>query len=507
LPHINDHAVARPSAIAIVDPTGKTLSWEMLNNASIEFAHILEEHGAQPGQIISILLENRMEYFIAVWGALRLGLYVTPINWHLKDTEVSHIASDSDSILIISSTMHSDLLATIPLPVLMVDQGVVANRLTKATETPGMLAAQFVQTEGQIMYYSSGTTGKPKGIRRPFMTREFGTAPPVDAFIANLYGISADTTYLSPAPLYHAAPLNWCLAILRLGGKIIFMDKFEPQEFLAQINNNCVTHTQVVPTMFVRLLKMPEEIRKQYDTSSLKVVVHAAAPCPREIKQQMIDWLGDVIYEYYGGSESNGVTALDSEEWRKHPGSVGRVVLGQVHICDEQGAELPPNQEGTVYFSGLPDFEYYKDPVKTRDAYNDKGWSTLGDIGYLDDDGYLYLTDRRAFMIVSGGVNIYPQEIENLLVNHPQIMDVAVLGMPNPDFGEEVVAVIEPTKAAPGDEPLSADSFTAAISAYCKANLAAFKCPKKIILMENLPRLPNGKLLKRMIKEQLLQRH
>jgi acyl-CoA synthetase (AMP-forming)/AMP-acid ligase II len=255
----------------------------------------------------------------------------------------------------------------------------------------------------------------------------------------------------------------------------------------------------------VRLLKMPEEIRNQYDTSSLKVVVHAAAPCPREIKQQMIDWLGDVIYEYYGGSESNGVTALDSEQWRQHPGSVGRVVLGQVHICDEQGVELPSNQQGTVYFSGLPDFEYYKDPVKTREAYNDKGWSTLGDIGYLDDDAYLYLTDRRAFMIVSGGVNIYPQEIENLLVNHPQIMDVAVLGMPNPDFGEEVVAVIEPTKPAPGEEPLSADSLTAAISAYCKANLAAFKCPKRIILMENLPRLPNGKLLKRIIKEQLLQ--
>jgi len=505
LPHIHDHALERPNAVAITDPSGKTLSWEMLNNAAIEFAHILQEQGAKPGEIIAILMENRVEYFICVWGALRLGLYVTPINWHLKDGEVSHIIADSDSVLVVSSTMHSDLLTAIPLPVLMVDEGGIANRLNKAIGTRGMLTPKFSQTEGQIMYYSSGTTGKPKGIRRPLMAREFGTPPPVDAFIAKLYGISADTIYLSPAPLYHAAPLNWCLAILRLGGQIIFMEKFEPEHFLAQISSNRVTHTQVVPTMFVRLLKMPEAVRNQYDTSSLKVVVHAAAPCPREIKQQMIDWLGDVIYEYYGGSESNGVTALDSEEWRKHPGSVGRVVLGQVHICDEQGNELPSNQEGTVYFSGLPDFEYYKDPLKTKEAYNDKGWSTLGDIGYLNDDGYLYLTDRRAFMIVSGGVNIYPQEIENLLVNHPLVMDAAVLGMPNPDFGEDVVAVIEPADPAPGEEPIAAGRFTDAISDYCRANLAGFKCPRKIIVMKSLSRLPNGKLLKRIIKEQLLQ--
>lgn len=499
MPHIHDHAHSMPDKIAMVAPDGQALSWKMLNNASIAFANALNSRGIQPGRVVSLMMENRAEYMVVMWAALRLGLYVTPINWHLKFDEVAHIVEDSDSVLLISSAMHRQLSAKMALPFVDIDEPAMRDLFDSALASEAHIVPEFEQKEGQIMYYSSGTTGKPKGIRRPMVERQFGTPPAVDAFISASYGIDDNTVYLSPAPMYHAAPLNWCLAILRLGGSLITLKKFEPESFLANIERYGVTHTQLVPTMFVRLLSLPDDIRLKYDLSSLKVAVHAAAPCAPEIKHQMLNWWGMIIHEYYGGSESNGVTALGPQEWIDHPGSVGKVVLGNLHICDEQGNELGPNKTGTVYFSGLPDFEYYKDPVKTREAYNERGYSTLGDIGYIDDDGFLYLTDRRAFMIVSGGVNIYPQEIENLLISHPGIADVAVLGLPNPEFGEEVVAVIEPLGAV--DSELQ---FVEEVSAFCRSKLAGFKCPRRIFLQDALPRMPNGKLLKRTIKEQLL---
>lgn len=499
MPHIHDHAYAMPDSLAVIAPDGQQLSWKMLNNSSIAVANLLYSQGLRPASVVSILMENRAEYLVLMWAALRLGLYVTPINWHLKEDEVRHIVEDSDAELVLCSAACADVLAGLSVSLVNVDDDVFSDLVERAWRCEDHLPVEFEQTEGQIMFYSSGTTGKPKGIRRPLVAREFGTPPAVDGFIAASYGVDRTTVYLSPAPMYHAAPLNWCLAILRMGGAVVMMSKFEPEAFLTQIEKHGVTHTQLVPTMFVRLLALSKEVRGRYDLSSLRVAVHAAAPCAPDVKRRMLDWWGPIIHEYYGGSESNGVTALGPDEWLAHPGSVGKAVLGHLHICDENDNELGPEQVGAVYFSGLPDFEYYKDPDKTREAYNSKGYSTLGDMGYVDKDGFLYLTDRRAFTIVSGGVNIYPQEIENVLISHPNIIDVAVLGMPNSEFGEEVVAVIE---AVDGD--VSEDEFASAVSEFCKQKLASFKCPRRVLVRKALPRMPNGKLLKRVLKEQLL---
>lgn len=497
--HIHDHAFTMPNKIAMVAPNSDKITWKMLNNASIAVANILQRSGVTPGQVVSLMMENRAEYMIVMWAALRFGVYIAPINWHLKEDEVAYIVSDSDSVLVISSDQHDPITSLLAIPCINIDEPHNIGVIQQALASEEHISPNFTQTEGQVMFYSSGTTGKPKGIRRPIMKRDFGTAPPVDGFIAASYELDSNSIYLSPAPMYHAAPLNWSLAVLRLGGCLVTMPKFDAEEFLSAIDKHHITHTQLVPTMFVRLLALPNDVRNQYDLSSLQMAVHAAAPCAPEIKIAMLAWWGNIIHEYYGGSEANGVTALSPEEWLSHQGSVGKAVLGNLHICDEDDNELGANQSGTVYFSGLPDFEYYKDPEKTRGAYNSKGYSTLGDIGYVDEDGFLYLTDRHAFTIVSGGVNIYPQEIENLLIAHGGIADVAVLGMPNADFGEEVVVVIEPVAM-----PESVADFTDSISQYCKDKLAGFKCPRQIILQRSLPRMPNGKLLKRLIKEQLL---
>ncbi len=498
--HIHDHALARPAECALIAPDGSQWSWLQLNNASIALANHLVECSIKPGDFISIMMENRAEYLIGMWAALRLGVYITPINWHLKDDEVAYIVKDSEANLLLCSSHLSDLVTRIDAPQLNIDAPEVSALIEAARNNVEHEVPHFEQTEGQIMYYSSGTTGKPKGIRRPVVERSFGTPPAVDGFISELYGIDAAAVYLSPAPLYHAAPLNWCLGVLRLGGKVVVQSKFEPEAFLSAIDQYAITHTQLVPTMFVRLLGLPDKVRNSYSLLSLKYAVHAAAPCAPEIKQRMLNWWGDVVHEYYGGSESNGVTALGPEEWLQHPGSVGRAVLGNLHICDDQGNELGPNKTGIVCFSGLSDFEYFKDPAKTREAYIKPGLSTLGDIGHVDNDGFLYLTDRRAFTIVSGGVNIYPQEIENLLIAHDGVADVAVLGMPNAEFGEEVVAVVQPSQA-----PSSDAAFVEEITEYCRARLATFKCPRRVILSSALPRMPNGKLLKRELKTELLE--
>lgn len=497
--HIHDHAFTMPNKIAMVAPNSDKITWKMLNNASIAVANILQRSGVTPGQVVSLMMENRAEYMIVMWAALRFGVYIAPINWHLKEDEVAYIVSDSDSVLVISSDQHDPITSLLAIPCINIDEPHIIGVIQQALASEEHISPNFTQTEGQVMFYSSGTTGKPKGIRRPTVNRDFGTPPPVDGFIAASYGLDSNSIYLSPAPMYHAAPLNWSLAVLRLGGCLVTMPKFDAEEFLSAIDKHRITHTQLVPTMFVRLLALPSDVRSQYDLSSLQMAVHAAAPCAPEIKKAMLAWWGNIIHEYYGGSEANGVTALGPEEWLSHQGSVGKAVLGKLHICDEDGNELAANQSGTVYFSGLPDFEYYKDPEKTCEAYNYKGYSTLGDIGHMDEDGFLYLTDRRAFTIVSGGVNIYPQEIENILILHPKVADVAVLGMPNPEFGEEVVAVIEPVTM-----PESVADFADTISRYCKDKLAGFKCPRQIILQAQLPRMPNGKLLKRLIKDQLL---
>jgi long-chain acyl-CoA synthetase len=308
--------------------------------------------------------------------------------------------------------------------------------------------------------------------------------------------MNADSIYLSPAPLYHAAPLRFSMMAITLGGTVVIMESFDAEEFLRLVEKHEITQSQLVPTMFVRMLKLPEEIRLRYDVSSLKGAIHAAAPCPIDVKARMIEWWGPILIEYYAGSEGNGVTVSTSQQWLDHRGTVGRAVVGKVRILDENDRELPPGQIGTVYFADAPVFSYHNDPEKTKHAYNANGWSTLGDVGYLDDEGFLYLTDRKSYMIISGGVNIYPQETEDVLITHPDIADVAVFGVPNEEMGEEVKAVVQPHDMARAGKELEAELIV-----FCRQHLSPIKCPRSIDFEAELPRTPTGKLVKRHLRD------
>ena len=350
---------------------------------------------------------------------------------------------------------------------------------------------------GTDMIYSSGTTGRPKGVRVALPDNPALATPTILTMLAQgLYQFSGETIYLSPAPLYHAAPLRWSMAVQRFGGTVVMMRHFEPEAALAALARYGVTHSQWVPTHFVRMLKLPEAVRGAYDLSALKVAIHAAAPCPVPVKRAMIDWWGPVLYEYYAGSEANGMTTITSAEWLAHPGSVGKAAYGVLRICDDQGAEVPPGTEGLIYFEGGGAFEYHNDPAKTAEARHPKGWTTLGDIGRVDEDGYLYLTDRKSFMIISGGVNIYPQEIENRLITHPKVADAAVVGAPCPDMGERVVAVIEPLDPRDAGPALAEE-----LTRWCREELSGVKIPRQIDFTEALPRAPTGKLYKRLLRD------
>jgi acyl-CoA synthetase (AMP-forming)/AMP-acid ligase II len=358
------------------------------------------------------------------------------------------------------------------------------------------------ELEGNDMLYSSGTTGRPKGVRVPLPGKPAGTPPALQVLVQGLYHADESAVYLSPAPLYHAAPLRFNLAIQRLGGTCIIMDQFDPVEALRLIEKYRATHSQWVPTMFVRMLKLPCEERTRYDVSSLRVAIHAAAPCPVPVKEQMIEWWGPVLYEYYAGTEANGFCAIDSEQWMTHKGSVGRSLLGEIHILDDDGGELPPGEIGTVFFGKGADFEYHNDPEKTAASRSKEGYTTIGDVGYVDEEGFLYLTDRRSYMIISGGVNIYPQETENLLITHPKVADVAVIGVPNEEFGEEVKAVVQPMDMSDAGPALAQELLD-----FCRENLSHVKCPRSVDFEPELPRYPTGKLFKRLLKERYWKGH
>jgi long-chain acyl-CoA synthetase len=359
------------------------------------------------------------------------------------------------------------------------------------------------ELEGQDMLYSSGTTGRPKGIKNPLPERRIGTPPPLlQALAAGMFGCSRDTVYLSTAPLYHAAPLRFTMMMMRLGATSIVMDHFDPRLALELIERYRVTLSQWVPTMFIRMLKLPEAERLAFDVSSQKVALHAAAPCPIEVKERMIAWWGPILVEYYGATEGHGSTQIDSREWLAHKGSVGRPLNCTIHILDDGGRELPVGEIGTVWFEGGSRFEYHNDPRKTSGAHNEKGWSTVGDMGYVDAEGYLYLTDRKAHMIVSGGVNIYPQEAENVLVMHPAVADVAVFGVPDEEFGEQVKAVVQPVDMASAGPELERELID-----FCRARLTHLKCPRSVDFVEELPRTDAGKLYKRRLRERYWQGH
>lgn len=501
--HPRQFAGQTPDKTALVfEPSGKTLSYGALERAANTVAQLFRAQGIKAGDAVAFCLENGPEVFAFCWGAQRAGLYFVPISSRLTANEITYIVKDSGAKLLLTS----DYLAS------ELDQIAAANpgcALFKTGQSQSAFASWDEalsahpdtpiadESRGLVMFYSSGTTGQPKGIAPAPLTGDPVEIPEVlPALVQHILGADDSSVYLSPAPLYHAAPLGWTMSMNRLGATAIVMEQFDAATALALIDKHAVTCGQFVPTHFVRMLKLPEAERAKHSLKSLKAIVHAAAPCPVPVKQAMIDWLGPIINEYYAGSEGNGMTAITATEWLSHPGSVGHPLLGAVHICDEDGAELPAGEDGLVYFEGGNDFRYHNDPDKTASTRHRNGWSTLGDIGHVDTDGYLYLTDRKSFMIISGGVNIYPQEIENLLVTHPKVLDVAVIGAPDADFGEKVVAVVQPRSMDEAGEALAKE-----LTVFCRTALSAIKTPKQIDFQAELPRAATGKLYKRQIRD------
>lgn len=500
-----------PAEIASTNPdktaytiaeSGQVVSYLELEEAANQGAHLFRKLGLKRGDHIAILLENHPRFFQICFAAQRSGLYYTAISWRLQSAEVDYIVNNCEAQVFITSINRKDVVGTLvhSLPEVkyrfMVD-GVI-DEFESWEDAIGDQPKEPIadQSEGAAMLYSSGTTGYPKGIKRPLPEEPYGEVDPL-AVLTMLYGATPDSIYLSPAPLYHAAPLGFTMSCLRSGIAVVVMEHFEAEFALQCLEQYQITHSQWVPTMFVRMLKLPQEVRLKYDVSSLQCAIHAAAPCPVPIKEQMIEWWGPIIHEYYAGTEGNGFIQLNSEEWLAHKGSVGKPLNCELHICNDQGEDVAVGESGTIYMGGGGDFEYYKDPDKTGESRHPQGWTTLGDVGYMDEDGFLYLTDRKHFMIISGGVNIYPQEAENALITHDKVLDVAVFGVPNEEFGEEVKAVVQ---LQLGVEPSA--MLEIELMDYCRDQLSHMKCPRSIDFREELPRHPTGKLYKRLLKDE-----
>ena len=508
--YLGDHARRTPDKPALINgSTGAVLTYRDIDERSNRLAQHLHSLGLRRGDRMAIVMENNMRYLEVCWAALRSGLLIAPVNRFLTAEEAAYIVADSQAQVVVSSWAMRELAGELTERMpgcrerLMVD-GTLAG-WASYEDTIAACPAERLSEEwmGATMFYSSGTTGRPKGIIR---AQQGGRV--TDGMNAARrrqlagYQLSADTVYLSPAPMYHAAPLGYCQSVQFLGGTVVMMDKFDPLHALRLIERYRVTHSQWVPTMFVRMLKLTPAERAAHDLSSHRVAIHAAAPCPVDVKQQMIAWWGPILEEYYGSSEGNGVTSIGSLDWLAHPGSVGRALLGTLRICDEDGTERPAGEAGLVYFERdeIP-FTYHNAPQASRDAQHPTQplWTTVGDIGYVDDEGYLYLTDRSAFMIISGGVNIYPQAVENALVMHPAVGDVAVIGIPNPEMGEEVKAIIEPAAGVAPTEALAQELLD-----FVRSRVARYMVPRSIDFIDQMPRLPTGKLYKRLLKERYL---
>jgi long-chain acyl-CoA synthetase len=500
------YAAEEPDRIAaVMAGTGETISYGELERRSVQLAHVLHDAGLRPGDVVALLTENNLRAFEVYWAAMRSGLYITAVNNRLKPDEVAYIVSDSGATALIVSaelavTAEAIMDRTPDVKLRLAYGGPVQGHDSYEQTIAAAPEVPFAnQPQGSTMLYSSGTTGRPKGVRPTLPERQVSEPGEALATLAEMFfGVTRDSVYLSPGPIYHAAPLRWCGAIQVLGGTVVMMKRFDAERALQAIQDHRVTHAQFVPTMFVRMLQLPQATRDRYDLSSLRVAIHAAAPCPVEVKQKMIGWWGPVLVEYYAGTEGNGMTAIDSGTWLTRPGTVGRAVSGTVRICAEDGDELPAGQTGVVFFENeeIP-FAYHNDPDKTRAAQNPAHptWTTLGDIGHLDEDGFLFLTDRKAFTIISGGVNIYPQETENVLALHPAVYDVAVIGVPDPEMGESVAAFIQPAPGAvPGPE------LEREIIEFVKSKIAGHKAPRTVRFVEALPRSEAGKLMKSQLK-------
>ncbi len=487
---------------------GERVTYGQLEARSNQLAHLFRALGLEPGDHVALMLENHPRYFEICWAAQRSGLIFTAMSTRLGAAEAAYILDDSDCRLFITSRALIDLAGE-----LVALTPNLRHRYMLDAATPDYAALEPAvaglpvtpiadETAGGDMLYSSGTTGRPKGVQLLPESDDIAYVNALTRICAGVFSMNEATVYLSPGPLYHAAPLRFCMRAMALGGTVVVMERFDAQQFLHCVERYRVTHTQVVPTMFVRLLKLVEAQRRAADVSSLRCVIHAAAPCPVPVKEQMIDWWGPVVWEYYAGTEGNGMTLCNSAQWLAHKGTVGKSVVGVARICDDDGRELPVGETGVVYFSDGKPYRYHNDPGKTAAAMNAAGWTTLGDIGHLDAEGYLYLTDRKAFMIISGGVNVYPQEAENVIVTHPKVIDVAVFGVPDEEMGESVKAMVQPREMADAGPELAAD-----IIGYCRARLAHYKCPKSVDFMAELPRHPTGKLYKRLLRDEYWKGH
>ncbi len=502
--HPSIHAQSHPDKIAYqMAGTGKAITYRELDELSNQGAQLFRALGLKAGDHIAFLMENRLAFMEIAWAAQRSGLYYTAISRYLTKDEIAYIVKDCGAKVFITSPRCAEqvreLVNDAPDGALffMVDEPEPGFRSWDKEAGAQPTTPITDQVAGYDMLYSSGTTGRPKGIKKDFEGNPIDAPNPfLRVLCADMCGMNAESIYLSPAPLYHAAPLRFNMMAIVLGGTSIIMEHFDAEEFLKLVEKYKVTQSQLVPTMFVRMLKLPEEVRSRYDVSTLKGAIHAAAPCPVDVKARMIEWWGPILIEYYAGSEGNGVTVCTSKQWLEHRGSVGRAVVGKIKILGDDGEEMPTGQIGAVYFADAPQFTYHNDPEKTKRAYNERGWSTLGDVGYLDADGFLYLTDRKSYMIISGGVNIYPQETEDVLITHPDVADVAVFGVPNEEMGEEVKAVVQPH-----DMTRAGKALEEQLILFCRKHLSPIKCPRSIDFAPELPRTPTGKLVKRHLRE------
>ena len=489
---LRDHVASTKPAV-ILHPSGVAVGFGELEASANRLAHYLRRQGLAAGDTIAVLLENNRHIHAVMWAARRSGLYYTLINTQLHAAEISYIVGDSGAKAIISSVAMRAVcqqLSELPSVAIIAD-----GELDEWQRYPDCVATMPTapiadECDGQLLQYSAGSTGRPKGIRRPLPpAKPAPTSLSTPVFEA--LGVTGDSVYMSPAPTYHTAPAMWTMAAQAAGATTVMMEAFDAEGALDCIERYGVTHAQFVPTMFVRMLRLPRATRTRFDLSTLQRVVHAAAPCPPEIKRQMIDWWGPIVDEYYGSSEGAGISFIRAEDWLRHPGSVGKPMLGVPHILDDDGKELAAGHVGDIYYEGGHPFEYLNDAEKTAAARNSKGWVTVGDVGYLDADGYLYLTDRRHHMIISGGVNIYPQEAEDALVCHPLVVDAAVFGIPDEVMGQSVTAVVQlvdPARATPqlADE----------LAGWLRNRLAHYKCPRSLFFEPRLPRSDAGKLYK-----------
>ena len=498
---IREHLDATNPAV-ILHPSGTVLSFGELEARANRLAHYFRAAGLVEGDVVAILMENNEHFHAVMWAARRSGLYYVPINTHLTAAEAAYIVDNSNAKAIIGSQALratcaglADHLSADQQRLLLIAGSHPEGALAGWQAYPQCVADQpdtpiDDEIEGDLLQYSSGTTGRPKGIKRPLPHLPPSEVPGMMAMLISVW-MPQGSVYLSPAPLYHTAPSVWSMQVQAAGLTTVVLEKFDAESALDAIQRYRVTHGQFVPAHFTRMLKLPAAIRDSYDVSSLVRVMHAAAPCPVEIKRQMIDWWGPIVDEYYASSEAHGTTLITAEEWLSHPGSVGKAMMCAVHILDEDGNELPAGESGEIYFEGGNSFEYLNDPDNTAKSRDHHGWTTVGDVGYLDEEGYLYLTDRRHHMIISGGVNIYPQEAENMLVTHPKVLDAAVFGIPDDEMGQSVkaaVQTVDPDDATP--------EFAVELLAWIRDRLTHYKCPRSISFEKELPRTDTGKLYK-----------